>query len=285
MTQTYAKRFAQVFDYIDRHLDEALTVEKLSEVAHFSRFHFQRQFSAYCGISVWRYIQWMRLKRASYRLAYNPLEPVIDIALDAGFQNPESFSRAFKQAFSQTPSQFRKRPAWIDWQQRFPEPKHKRKQPMKVDIVDFPATPVAMIEHRGPSALVNETAARFIEWRKTSGLSPVRSSRTFGIAPHDPATTEAQDFRFFICGEVTAPIPEDNAFGVVNSTLPTGRCALLRHHGSLDGLSESAHYLYREWLPASGEELRDFPLYFHYHNFVHEVAEYELVTDLYLPLK
>lgn len=88
MTQTYAKRFAQVFDYIDRHLDEALTVEKLSEVAHFSRFHFQRQFSAYCGISVWRYIQWMRLKRASYRLAYNPLEPVIDIALDAGFQNP-----------------------------------------------------------------------------------------------------------------------------------------------------------------------------------------------------
>lgn len=59
MTQTYAKRFALVFDYIDRHLDEALTVEKLSEVAHFSRFHFQRQFSAYCGISVWRYIQWM----------------------------------------------------------------------------------------------------------------------------------------------------------------------------------------------------------------------------------
>lgn len=228
MTQTYAKRFAQVFDYIDRHLDEALTVEKLSEVAHFSRFHFQRQFSAYCGISVWRYIQWMRLKRASYRLAYNPLEPVIDIALDAGFQNPESFSRAFKQAFSQTPSQFRKRPAWIDWQQRFPEPKHTRKQPMKVDIVDFPATPVAMIEHRGPSALVNETAARFIEWRKTSGLSPVRSSRTYGIAPHDPATTEAQDFRFFICGEVTAPIPEDNAFGVVNSTLPdAARCCAI----------------------------------------------------------
>ena len=103
---------------------------------------------------------------------------------------------------------------------------------MKVDIVDFPATPVAMIEHRGPSALVNETAARFIEWRKTSGLSPVRSSRTFGIAPHDPATTEAQDFRFFICGEVTAPILEDNAFGVVNSTLPAGaaRCCAITAH-------------------------------------------------------
>jgi hypothetical protein len=42
--------------------------------------------------------------------------------------------------------------------------------------------------------------------------------------------------------------------------------------------------LYRDWLPASGEELRDFPLYFHYLNLVHEVAVHELLTDIYLPL-
>jgi AraC family transcriptional regulator len=46
-----------------------------------------------------------------------------------------------------------------------------------------------------------------------------------------------------------------------------------------------AKSLYRDWLPESGEELRDFPLFFHYHNFVHEVAEHELLTDIYLPLK
>ncbi len=63
----------------------------------------------------------MRLKRASYRLAFNPLEKIIDIALDAGFQNPESFSRAFKQSFGLTPSQFRKQPAWINWYQRIPK--------------------------------------------------------------------------------------------------------------------------------------------------------------------
>jgi AraC family transcriptional regulator len=42
--------------------------------------------------------------------------------------------------------------------------------------------------------------------------------------------------------------------------------------------------LYRDWLPASGEELRDFPMYFHYLNFVHQVAVHELLTDIYLPL-
>ena len=58
----YAQRFKEVLDYIDRHLDEALSVEKLSHAAHLSKFHFHRQFSEYCGISVSRYIQLMRLK-------------------------------------------------------------------------------------------------------------------------------------------------------------------------------------------------------------------------------
>ncbi|AWK42854.1 AraC family transcriptional regulator [Photorhabdus laumondii subsp. laumondii] len=65
-TDAYVKRFNQVFNYIERHLDEPLTLEQLSEVANFSRYHFHRQFANYCGIPVGRYIQLMRLKRASY---------------------------------------------------------------------------------------------------------------------------------------------------------------------------------------------------------------------------
>lgn len=38
--ETYRKRFDKVFDYIERHLDEALLLEQLSEVAHFSPYHF-----------------------------------------------------------------------------------------------------------------------------------------------------------------------------------------------------------------------------------------------------
>mgnify|MGYP004716029547 CR=1 FL=1 len=60
--------------------------------------------------------------------------------------------------------------------------------------------------------------------------------------------------------------------------------SIAESHGSV-ALTELAQQLYRDWLPASGEELRDFPLYMHYMNFVHEVPEHELVTDIYLPLK
>jgi AraC family transcriptional regulator len=99
--QAYAKRFSQVLDFIDRHLDQSLSVERLGRVAHFSTFHFHRQFTNYIGIAPSRYIQLARLRRASYRLAFNPLERITDIAMDAGFEHSESFSRAFKVAFGQ----------------------------------------------------------------------------------------------------------------------------------------------------------------------------------------
>lgn len=280
----YAARLHQVFDYIDRHLDEDLTWERLSQVANFSKYHFHRQFSEYAGISVFRYIQLMRLKRASYRLVFSKLEKITDIALDAGFENPESFSRAFKNTFGQTPSEFRAGPEWKSWNERYQFRTREGKHAMEVKIALFKETKVAALEHLGPSELVNDSAAIFIEWRKASGLSPAASSRTFGIAYDNPDTTDPEEFRFDICGEVTADV-ETNPQAVVNKVIPGGRCAVVRHHGPHEGIGACCYYLYRDWLPGSGEELRDFPLYFHYVNLRGETPEHELITDIYLPLK
>ena len=280
----YAEKFNRVLDYIDQHLGEALSVEQLSRVANFSKYHFHRQFSEYAGITVFKYIQLMRLRRASYQLAFNVQVRIIDIALEAGFENPESFSRAFKQAFGQTPSEFRASPAWQPWHEKYQVPSRERRQVMEVKIVEFNQTEVAALEHRGAPTLVNDSVRVFIEWRKASQLSPVKTSKTFGIAYNDPATTEPDDFRFDICGSVTAAVP-DNPQGVLNKLIPGGRCAVVRHVGPHNKIGECAYYLYREWLPDSGEDLRDFPLFFHYLNLIPETPEHDLVTDIYLPLK
>ncbi|MBI1423208.1 MAG: helix-turn-helix domain-containing protein [Gammaproteobacteria bacterium] len=280
----YARRFNKVFDYIDKHLDEDLSVEGLSEVANFSKYHFHRQFCEYAGITVFRYIQLMRLRRASYRLVFSEHTRIIDIALEAGFENPESFSRAFKNLFGQTPSQFRLQPAWQPWHAHFQKPTRERKQSMQVNIIEFKQTPIAVLEHRGAPTLVNDSVKVFIDWRKQSGLSPVTSSRTFGLVYDNPETTPPEEFRFDICGEVQAQVPV-NPQGVINKIIPGGRCAVVRHHGSHQRIGESAYYLYRDWLPTSGEDLRDFPLFFHYLNLISNTPEHELVTDVYLPLK
>ncbi|ACH38492.1 helix-turn-helix transcriptional activator, AraC family [Citrifermentans bemidjiense Bem] len=282
--QAYAERFDRVLRYIERHLDEPLTVERLSRVAHFSKFHFHRQFSLYTGIGVFGYIRLLRLKHASYRLAYRREERIIDIALDAGFDSPEAFARAFKQMFGHSPSQFRKSPIWQPWRERFRLPTIERRGNMDVKIVEFAETRIAVLEHRGAPEKVDDSALKFIEWRKQSGLSPVKQSRTFGLVYDDPATVEPEEFRFDICGEVSQEVPE-NPQGVFNSVIQGGRCAVVRHLGSHDRIGDSIYPLYRDWFPKSGEELRDFPLFFHYLNLMPDVAEHELVTDIYLPLK
>lgn len=281
--KAYAQRFERVFCYIEQHLDEPLSVEHLSRVAHFSKFHFHRQFSQYVGLGVSAYVRLLRFKRASYQLVFNR-ELVIDIALEAGFDSPEAFARAFRKEIGQSPSQFRRSPMWQPWNERLRLPLRPRNEKMDVEIIEFTKTKVAVLEHHGAPERVNDSVLTFIGWRKTSGLSPVKTSRSFGLVYGDPDNTPAEEFRFDICGEVSELVPK-NLQEVTNGVIPSGRCAVLRHFGSHDRLAESIYPLYREWLPGSGEEVRDFPLFFHYLNLFPEEAEHELVTDIYLPLK
>ena len=72
--------------------------------------------------------------------------------------------------------------------------------------------------------------------------------------------------------------------GVIEKVLPSGRYATAMHHGPRENISETVYYLYREWLPNTGEQLGDLPCVFCYYNFEHEVAETGLLTECWLLL-
>ncbi|AJP73008.1 AraC family transcriptional regulator [Sphingomonas hengshuiensis] len=286
----YRSRMERVLDHIDAHLDEALDVELLSGVAAFSRFHFHRQFTALCGLPVQRYVQLARMKRASWRLAFRPDARVTDIAFDAGYAAPESFTRAFRQAFGQPPSAFRDAPDWAPWQAAMAPLTHARSLTMQsnfalddVTLIHFPETRIAVMEHRGDPALIGDTLRRFIDWRRRTGLAPSRSA-TFNLFHTDPEQGAAEDHRLGLGATVNAGFVSDQA-DVTVETIPAGRCAVLRVTGPDAALRPAADWLYREWLPVSGEELRDFPFFGQRIRFFPDVPEQEAVIDLFLPLK
>jgi AraC family transcriptional regulator len=285
----YCARFIAVLDFIDAHLEEELPMEQLSAVAAFSKFHFHRQFNHLFGLSVYRYVQLSRLKRASYQLAFRD-EPVMDVALANGYESPESFARAFRKYVLQSPSEFRAAPDWISWANTFDEIKCLRNQymnttlkPDEIQTVHFAETKVALLEHRGDPRQLTETIRRFIEWRKQHRLHPSVSA-TFNILYDDPATTAPEDFRFALCAATDMTI-EENDYGVVASTIPAGRCAKLRVKGTKDILEATVRQMYSQWLPESGEEPRDFPLFLQRVQFYPDVPEHEAVTDVFLPIK
>ena len=280
----YTKRFDRVLAYIDANLEGDLSVNTLSQVANFSAFHFHRQFTAFVGVPVSRYVQLMRLRRAAHRLSCGADYSVLDAAFGAGFESPEAFSRAFRRAFGTTPSAFRKQPNWQVWSAVFTIPHFSRNIIMQIRIVEFCAVRVAALEHRGAPALVGESVRKFIEWRMQSGQSPVASSRSFGIPFGNPDTTPAEEFRFAICGEIHEAVAA-NEFGVTERVIPGGRCVVVRHVGSPDHIGESIYPIYRDWLPSSGEELRDQPLFFEYLSIFPETPQDQWQTDIYVPLQ
>jgi AraC family transcriptional regulator len=285
----YSARFRRVLDYLDRHLEHDVTVEQLAAVAAFSKFHFHRQFSGLFGLGVYEVIQLGRLKRASYRLAFRRGAKTIDVALESGYATPEAFARAFKRVLGQTPGAFRAEPRWEDWRSAFAPLDAFRSTHMphayrsdQVRIVDFPATPVASLLHRGDPRQLGGTIRRFIDWRREHRLPPARSA-TFNVLHTDEIGIAPDDFRFELCAATDRDVAP-NDYGVESKTLPAGRCALLRHVGSDATLRAALAYLYGEWLPASGEEPRDFPPFLERVTFFPEVPEHEAVTDIYLPL-
>jgi AraC family transcriptional regulator len=288
--ENYRARLRRVLDYIDAHLDEALTVERLSSVAAFSKFHFHRQFTELYGLGVFRYVQLSRMKRASYQLAFRSHLPIVEIALANGYEGPEAFARAFRKTIGQSPTEFRKQPQWNPWYATCLPLSELRTEHMKprnpaeqVKIVDFPERRVAVFEHRGDPRRIGASIRKFIEWRKANGLSP-RVSDTFNLFYDDETQTDPENFRMDLCASLEHDV-EANSFGIISKTIPGGRCAMLRHIGSDDTLRATVACLYSEWLPQSGEEPRDFPLFCQRVRFFPDVPEHEAVTDVYLPLK
>ena len=280
----YTKRFDLVLAYIDANLEGDLSVKMLSQVANFSAFHFHRQFTAFVGVPVSRYVQLMRLRRAAHGLSSLADYSVLDAAFGAGFESPEAFSRAFRRAFGTTPSAFRKQPNWQVWSAVFTIPHFSRSIIMQIRIVEFREVRVAALEHCGAPVLINESVRKFIEWRMQSGQSPVASSRSFGIPFGNPDTTPAEEFRLAICGEIHEAVAA-NEFGVTERVIPGGRCVVVRHVGSTDHIGESIYPIYRDWLPTSGEELRDQPLFFDYLSIYPETPQDQWQTDIYVPLQ
>lgn len=91
-------------NYIENNLTEPLNYDEIAAQSFSSKYHFQRVFSILCGFTVGEYIRNRRLSLAGAELAADNAK-VIDVALKYGYENPDSFAKAFKKFHGILPSQ------------------------------------------------------------------------------------------------------------------------------------------------------------------------------------
>lgn len=89
--------------------DEDMTLNRIAGRMGYSAFYFSRKFREIAGMPFRDYLRYRRLAFALVDIRDTD-RPLIEIALDFGFSSHAAFTRAFKEAYGVTPSQYRKAP-------------------------------------------------------------------------------------------------------------------------------------------------------------------------------
>ena len=98
---------ARLLSHLQAHLDEPVTIESLARIAGVSPRQCDRLFTRICGESPRACLRRLRLERAARQLRCSR-RCVLAIALDAGFESHESFTRSFSRRFGPSPSAYRR---------------------------------------------------------------------------------------------------------------------------------------------------------------------------------
>ena len=91
-----------VLRFIEEHLNEELTLEKIADAAGYSRYHFSRKFRETQGISVMKYVLRRKMEKASQEILRG--RSILETALDFGFSSHSSFSTVFRREMGYHPS-------------------------------------------------------------------------------------------------------------------------------------------------------------------------------------
>jgi AraC family transcriptional regulator len=273
----YRAQLAQVTAHIHDRLAEPLDLNQLALVADLSPFHWHRIYHALLGETVAATVRRVRLHRASGYLAQTALT-VTEIARRCGYPNAQSFTRAFRQFFGQSPQAWREtRTDALPWQATAAQSPGV----WPVEIRHVPAIELAGIGHRGSYMRIGkafETAQIHVA---AQGLMRAET-RWLAQYLDDPfAYPEAQlnSRAGLSMAAGTAIAPPLQRFTV--GGLP---CAVLRYRGPYPNMRDAYQWLYGTWLIASGHALADQPVFEEYLNSPRDTAPADLLTDVFLPL-
>jgi AraC family transcriptional regulator len=177
----YQQRILRAQQLLEQHLDEPIDPAALAKCASFSLHHFHRIFRAQLGESVMQHVRRLRLERAARRLRASDTD-ILAVALEAGYESHEAFTRAFAERFGVPPSVFRGQPsariaAW--------EPMRNTRPPVAVRVEDMPGIHVAFMRNRGSYAVVHLVWGQLRAWISRTGAT----GALYGVCPDDPEMT------------------------------------------------------------------------------------------------
>ncbi len=275
--RSYIENINIVLSYIDAHLDEEHSLEKLSEKAHLSKFHFHRIMKAYLSESLGSYINRIRMETAIKLIRYSN-QPIKEIGYNIGYNTPAAFNKAFKKLFNTTPLNVRK--------QSFIKPEGEiKKDAIRFEFLvtekTFPPTDVIYQQSRGAigGKETSDSWDDFFHKANDKGLIDFET-KFYGINWDDPEITVISKVRYDAC--ISVNTSQVDSFSV--RTIAGGKHLCFLYKGDYQKLGEVYDCIFREWIIKKDIELREVPVFEQYINNKEITAKENLLTEIFIPI-
>lgn len=251
-------------DYIEKHLQDDIRVETLAQRVYLSPYYLQNGFRIMTGYSLGEYIRNRRLYEAALLLINNEGK-ITDVALQYGYETPESFSKAFSRFHGITPRDVRKNP-----QIRCFLPLNVHVEITGGDRMNYVVSPVWGFKVIGFErifsyetcseeipAFWDEICERYCTHTIYAGLAPSCPQEQaimdncigeYGVCIDDVGNGK---IRYLIAGRYTGgPVPD----GMVLYEFPQGEWAKFSSVGPLPKSLQALNtYIFKDWLPGNTE--------------------------------
>ena len=252
----YLKNIQRGIDYIELHLDMDIETADVAKVAGISHWHFQRIFRALTNETLKSYIRSRRFSQSLDQLASTDSR-ILDIALRAGFESQESFTRAFKKAFFVTPAEYRKSHQALPFLKKIKideaylrhihadisrEPEIYLQEKMSLIGLKTSFYGVDSEKNNMASKLPGLWGALMPE---LGALQPL-NQLAYGVICQSPDQGEELDYY--------AAVQTERSCSLEMSTveIPEARYAKFIHRGEVSQLDLTVNYIYSSWLLQSG---------------------------------
>lgn len=247
-------QIADAIAFVEDNLREPIVVGDMADAISYSLYHFCRTFNQATHHTPYDYMIRRRLSESARDLLGSKRR-ILDIALEYQFNNPETFSRAFRRMFGMLPSGLRKL-GQIDSRRLMPALTLAHLQWIEAEGSRRPILQEKGTLHlAGVMSLVQDDLSvvpalwRYLQEELARVPSPTEPADYYGVAWYPPGW-ESRGFLYMAA--MAAEQPDVPGTGLVSKTLPPSSYVRFLHRSSLEDLSLTLDYAYHTWLHKSG---------------------------------
>ena len=281
LQHSYERRLSRVTTYLHEHLDQDLDLNRLAEIACMSPYHWHRIYQAVHDESVVATVKRLRMQRAATYLARTDMA-IDKIAVQSGYPNLQSFTRIFSAVYGMPPARYRKEGSHV---QIPPNNQIKSEFMYTIKIETISTIPLVSVEHTGSYMGISK-AFDILNGCASSRNLFTKETRWIGVYMDDPGSVDENKLRSRACLSLSPLATEEPLqASLMRTELRPGRYAVLNYKGPYSDMQAVYQWLYGTWLPTSGQEADDAPVFEEYLNNPRDTEPTELLTDIYLPLR